>query len=161
MDFKNKRKHFVKIDRDTTSEHALALLDAVGLDEEDKTDNLKNDSDTEFFVEEEITRYLCQLELYLGEKDEVELNLGESVVLKMCKVLGKSYCTVYFGNLFKSTLLISKLFKKGIYGVGITQSNRGGMPALPSDKEMKRGDFQPTNFQQTSAVSNGWITGPW
>ena len=84
--------------------------------------------------------YLYQLELYLGKKDEVELNLGESVVLKMCKALEKSYCTVYFDNFFNSPLLISKLFKKGIYGVGTAQSNRRGMPVLPSDKKMKRGD---------------------
>ena len=54
VDLKNKRKHCVKIDRDTTSEQVLALLDAVESDEEDKTDNLMNDSDTEFIMEEEI-----------------------------------------------------------------------------------------------------------
>ena len=54
MDLKNKRKHYVKIDRDTTSEQVLALLDAVESDGEDKTDNLMNDSDIEFFMEEEI-----------------------------------------------------------------------------------------------------------
>ena len=58
----------------------------------------------------------------------------------MCKALEKCYCIVYFDNFFNSPLLISKLFKKRIYGVGTAQSNRRGMPALPSDKEMKRGD---------------------
>ena len=88
--------------------------------------------------------YLYKLELYLGKKDEAELNLGESVVSKMCKVLEKSLCTVYFDNFFNSPLLISNLFKKGIYGVGTAQSNRREMPALPSDKRMKRGvsDYQ-------------------
>ena len=43
-------------------------------------------------------------------------------------------------NVFNSPLLISKLFKKGIYGVGTAQSNRRGMSELPSDKKMKRGD---------------------
>ena len=86
------------------------------------------------------TDYLYQIELYLGKKDEVGLNLVESVVLKMCKVLEKSYCTVYFDNFFNSSLLISKLFRKGIYGVGTAQSNRTRTPALPSDKKMKRGD---------------------
>ena len=33
MDFKNKRKYFVKIDRDTTCEQVLVLLDAVESDE--------------------------------------------------------------------------------------------------------------------------------
>ena len=49
MDLKNKRKYYVKIDRDTTSEQVLALLD-----EEDKIDNLMNDSDTELIMGEEI-----------------------------------------------------------------------------------------------------------
>ena len=53
-DLKNKKKHYVKIDRDTTSEQVLALLDAVEGDQEDKIDNLMNDSDTVFIVEEEI-----------------------------------------------------------------------------------------------------------
>ena len=33
MDLKNKRKHYVKINRDTTSEQVLALLDAGESDE--------------------------------------------------------------------------------------------------------------------------------
>ena len=36
------------------------------------------------------TGYLYQLELYLGKKDEVELNLGESVAWKICKILEKT-----------------------------------------------------------------------
>ena len=86
------------------------------------------------------TCYLYQLELYLGKKDEIELNLGESVELKMCKVLEKNYCIVNFDNFFNIPLLISKLFKKGLYGAGTAQSGRRGMPALPSNKKMKRRD---------------------
>ena len=44
----------MKIDRDTTSEQVLALLDVVESDEEDKIDNLMNHSDTKFIMEEEI-----------------------------------------------------------------------------------------------------------
>ena len=66
MDLKNKRKHYVKIDRDTTSEQVLALLDVVESDEEDKTDNLMNDSDNEFIIEEEIAE----------EKNENDSNYG-------------------------------------------------------------------------------------
>ena len=54
MYLENKRKHYVKIDRNTRSEQALALLDAVESDEEDKIDKLMNDSDTECIMEEEI-----------------------------------------------------------------------------------------------------------
>ena len=66
MDLKNKRKHYVKIDRDTTSEQVLALLDVVESDEEDKTDNLMNDSDNEFIIKEEIAE----------EKNENDSNYG-------------------------------------------------------------------------------------
>ena len=38
----------------TTSEQVLVLLDAVESDEEDEIDNLMNDSDTKFIMEEEI-----------------------------------------------------------------------------------------------------------
>ena len=44
----------MKIDRDSTSEQVLALLDAIESDEEDKTDHLMNDFDTKFIVEEKI-----------------------------------------------------------------------------------------------------------
>ena len=54
MDLKNKRKHYVNIDSDTTSERVLALLDAVESNEEDKIDNLMKDFDTTFIMEEEI-----------------------------------------------------------------------------------------------------------
>ena len=51
MDLKNERKHYVEINRDITSEQVLALLDAVESDEENKMDNLVNDS---VIMEEEI-----------------------------------------------------------------------------------------------------------
>ena len=54
MDLKNKRKHYVKIDRDTTNEQVLALLDVVESDEENKIDNCMIDFDTKFIMEEEI-----------------------------------------------------------------------------------------------------------
>ena len=88
------------------------------------------------------TGYLYQPEIYLGKKHEVELNLGESVILKMYKGLEKSYCIVYFDNFFNSHLLILKLFKKYIYDVKTAQRKRSRMPALPSDKKMKRGDSE-------------------
>ena len=44
----------MKIDRDSTSEQVLTLLDAIESDEEDKTDHLMNDFDTKFIVEEKI-----------------------------------------------------------------------------------------------------------
>ena len=54
MDLKNKRKYYVNVDSDTTSERVLALLDNLESDEEDKIDNLMKDSDTKFIMEKEI-----------------------------------------------------------------------------------------------------------
>ena len=73
----------------------------------------------------------------------------------MCKVLVKGYCTVYFDNFFNSRLLISKPFKKGIYDLGTTQSNKRVMPALPSEKKTKRGD---SGYQfSTDVVCCKWM----
>ena len=71
MDLKNKRKDYVKIDRDTACEQVLAFLDAVESDEEDKIDNLMNYSDTEFIMEEEIAE----------EKNENDDNDGGDVLV--------------------------------------------------------------------------------
>ena len=59
MDLKNKRKHYVKIDRDTTSQQGLALLNSFESDE-------KNGPDTEFIMEDETA----------DEKDEKDSNDG-------------------------------------------------------------------------------------
>lgn len=52
MDLSNKRKKYVTIDRDTESDQIFAMLDEVNSDEEDDIENLMNDSDTEFVIEE-------------------------------------------------------------------------------------------------------------
>ena len=45
-------KKYVKIDRETGSDKIFALLDQVESDLEDDTDNLMNNSDTNFTLEE-------------------------------------------------------------------------------------------------------------
>ena len=52
MDLNNKSKKYVKIDRETGSDEIFALLDQVESDLEDDTDNLMNNSDTNFTLEE-------------------------------------------------------------------------------------------------------------
>ena len=52
MDLSNKRK-YVKIDRETESDQIFAYLDEVNSDQEDEIDNVMNDSDTEFVLDEE------------------------------------------------------------------------------------------------------------
>ena len=52
----NGRKRYFHIDENATSEQIYALLDDVESANEDDTDSLINDLDTEFIAEEEITQ---------------------------------------------------------------------------------------------------------
>ena len=54
MDLNNERRKYVRIDRNTRSEEIFALLDEVNSDQEEDIENLTNDSDTEFVVEENL-----------------------------------------------------------------------------------------------------------
>ena len=83
------------------------------------------------------------------------MNLSKILVLNMSEVLENSYCTVYFDNFFNSPLLISKLLKKWLYGVGYSQSNRKGMPKLMQDCQIKREDLE---FQFSPNVTDGMTT---
>ena len=60
------------------------------------------------------------MDINLGRKETPELNLGlgEEVVLQLTKEVERSFCTVYFDNFFNSPKLIEKLFQKNIYGIG-------------------------------------------
>ena len=86
------------------------------------------------------TGYLYQLDLYLGKKEKTEENLGPSVVLKMTECLENSYCTVFFDNFFNSPSLITKLYDRGLYGVGTARKDRVGMPEMTADRKMRRSD---------------------
>ena len=55
------------------------------------------------------TGYVYQLELYQGQKEKRELNLGSSVVLDLCPALKDTYSHVFFDNFFNSPTLIQKL----------------------------------------------------
>ena len=54
----NKRKNYIHIDSATSSDEIFAILDSVHSDGEDEIDELMNNSDTEFIVEEEISSNL-------------------------------------------------------------------------------------------------------
>ena len=58
MNLNNKRKNYVKIDRETGSYEIIALLDEVRSDPENDIDNLMNDSDTEFVLKESLENEL-------------------------------------------------------------------------------------------------------
>ena len=84
--------------------------------------------------------YLYQLDLYLGNKEKPEENLGPSVVLKLTNCLESSYCTVFFDNFFNSPSLITKLYDRGLCEVGAARKDRVGMPEMRADRKMRRGD---------------------
>ena len=58
MDLSEKRKKDIKIDRETESDAIFALLDEANSDLEDDIDNLMNDWDTEFVLEESLENEL-------------------------------------------------------------------------------------------------------
>ena len=58
MDLNNKRKKYVKIDEDAGSDEIFPLLDKVNSDIGDDIDNLMNDLDTEFVLEESLENEL-------------------------------------------------------------------------------------------------------
>ena len=86
------------------------------------------------------TGYLYQLDFYFGKKEKTAENVGPSVVLKMTECLENSYCTVFFDNFFHGPSLITKLFDRGLYGVGTARKDRVGMTEMTADRKMRRGD---------------------
>ena len=58
------------------------------------------------------TGYLYELDMYLGRKESIEYNLGESVLFNLATSLNDSYCTLFFDNFFYSPNLIKKKKKK-------------------------------------------------
>ena len=86
--------------------------------------------------------YLYQMDIYLGRKQTSEFSLGlrGEVVLQLTKDLVRSFCTVYFDNLFTSSNLIEKLIQKRIYGIGTVWANWKQMPKMIDNKQMKRED---------------------
>ena len=67
MDLNNKRKRYVKMDRETRSDKIFALLNEVNSDVEHNIGNLMNDLDTEFVLEESLKNDL--------DSDDDTLNL--------------------------------------------------------------------------------------
>ena len=62
IDLNNKKKHYVKIDSTISSDKILALLEEVESDNEDVIENLMNDSDTEFIIEESVEKTIPEEE---------------------------------------------------------------------------------------------------
>ena len=90
------------------------------------------------------SRYLYQMDIYLGRKrtPEFNLGLGEEAVLQLTKDLERQFCTLYFDNIFNCPKLIGKLFEKGIYGIGTVLANRKQMPKMIDNKQIKSRDCE-------------------
>ena len=83
------------------------------------------------------TGHLHKFDLYLGRKKDVEVNLGENVVMRLSEKLKGNYC-LFFDNLFNSGSLIDKLFEDGINAIGTLRSNWKQMPKLKEDNNISR-----------------------
>ena len=92
MDLNNKRKKYVRIDRNTRSEEIFALLDEVNSDQEEDIDNLMNDSDTEFIVnenldndidsdDEPVSVLIPEANIHIVKSSTAEANVEESNVI--------------------------------------------------------------------------------
>ena len=58
--------------------------------------------------------YLYEFDLYFGKKQNVEVDLGEDMVMHLSEKLKGTFCTLFFDNFFNSPLLINKLFEENI-----------------------------------------------
>ena len=92
MDLNNKRKKYVRIDRNTRSEEIFALLDEVNNEEEEDIEKLINDSDTEFIVDENLdndidsddeplSALIPEANIHVAKSSTAEANMEESNVV--------------------------------------------------------------------------------
>ena len=92
MYLNNKSKKYVRIDRNTRSEEMFALLDEVNSQQEEDIDNLMNDSDTEFTVDENLDNdidsddeplsvLIPEANIHVVKSSTAKANMGESNVV--------------------------------------------------------------------------------
>ena len=93
--------------------------------------------------------YLYEFDLYLGKKQNVEVNLGKGMVMQLSEKLEGIFCTLFFDNFFNSPLLINKLFEGNTYEIETVRSNEKYMPKLKDDKKMVGAD---SDFQFSKNV---------
>ena len=85
MDLNNKRKVYVKVYRETGSDDIFALLDKVNSDLEDDIDNLMNNSDTKFLLEEILENELDSHDEPLNLLvPEANYHVVENPTIKIC-----------------------------------------------------------------------------
>ena len=85
MDLNNKRKMYVKVYRETGSDDIFALLDKVNSDLEDDIDNLMNNSDAKFLLEEILENELDSHDEPLNLLvPEANYHVVENPTIKIC-----------------------------------------------------------------------------
>ena len=86
------------------------------------------------------TGYLNKFDLFLGRKKDVEVSLGESMVMQLSGKLKETYCVLFFENFLTAEAMIYKFLEEWIYIKWKVRSNRKHMAKLKGDKEMSRGE---------------------
>ena len=92
MDLNNKRKKYIRINRNTRSEEIFALLDEVNSDQEEDIDNLMNDLDIKFILDENLDNdidsddeplsvLIPEANIHVVKSSAAEANMKESNVL--------------------------------------------------------------------------------
>ena len=98
----------------------------------------------------------CTSLIYISEKKEfVEHNLGESVVMELCKPLENTNCAIFCDNFFASPLLVKNMRQK--YVTGTIRRERKFMPPLLPGKAMKRGEIN-FHYDKDAVVCQWFIT---
>ena len=85
----------------THGEHMVKFKGRSGIKQNIKSKPIKWGFNFWFYCSSK-SAYRYQMDIYLGRKQAPEFNLGlgEGVVLQLMKDLQRSFCTVYFDNLF-------------------------------------------------------------
>ena len=94
--------------------------------------------------------YFYKFDVCLGQKKDVEVNLGKALVMQFFVKLKGAYCTLLFDS---SPALIHKLFEDGIYAIGAVWSNRRQMVKLKEDNKMSRGE---SDFNYSKNICCKW-----
>ena len=80
--------------------------------------------------------YLHEFDLYLGKKQNIEVNLVIGMVMQLSEKLEDIFCNLLFDIFFNSPLLINNMFEENIYEIGTVRSNEKHMPKRKDDKKM-------------------------
>ena len=88
-----------------------------------------------------INGYIYEFEIYTGQKDAPELDLGENVVLDLTKKLHGTGISIFADNYFSSPTLASLLPDWGMNFVGVVRKDKKCLPSLKDDKKIERWEW--------------------